>query len=474
MGDTTRDSVSTLVSALRQCRALDTAQLEEVATLAPRFSDPRALAADLFKRHWLTAFQINRLFNGRGHELLVGGSYVLLERLGEGGMGTVFKAKNWKLGRTVAVKVIRKELLANPTAVGRFRREIEVTARLDHPNIIRAFDADETEDGLFIVMEYVEGIDLGRLVQASGALPLGESCDSIRQAALALQHAHEQGLIHRDIKPSNLLRAEQGHVIKLLDLGLARLQEQADQALVADRPALTQLGVILGTMDFIAPEQARDSSSVDIRADLYSLGCTFHFLLTSKPPFPGGTPTEKLLKHTLNPVPPLNHLPPRLTAVVHKLMAKKPEDRFQTPAEVAAVLEGLLTNSGKILLARPADLLPSTEPLINLPPVASAPKGSRAAMKVNGGRRPARSRGKIPLSGKRAVPPAAVQEAAAAVVPSHVFSRAPTPTSHTTPVSPVRTASPASSRQPRRRFRTAVALVLLLVGAALCAVLAHP
>ncbi len=262
------DSVSTLVSALRQSRALDEAQLEELAaTIVPRVgNDSRALASELIKRRWLTPFQINRLFNGRGQELLVGGSYVLLERLGEGGMGQVYKARNWKLGRTVALKLIRKDLVANPTVVERFRREIEVTAQLDHPNIIRAFDADETEDGLFIVMEYVEGTDLGRLVQESGPLPIGEACDSVRQVALALQHAHEKGLIHRDIKPPNLLRADQGHVIKLLDLGLARLQEQADQTLLANsRPGLTQIGIILGTVDFIAPEQARDSSSVDTR-----------------------------------------------------------------------------------------------------------------------------------------------------------------------------------------------------------------
>ena len=376
-GGTTMDSISTLISALQQCRALDAAQLDEVlGTIAPRCANPRALATELHNRRWLTPFQINRLFNGRGPELLVGGTYVLLERLGEGGMGQVFKARNWRLGKTVALKLIRKELVANPTAMGRFRREIEVTARLDHPNIIRAFDADQTDDGLFIVMEYVEGIDLGRLVQESGPVPIGEACDYVRQASVALQYAHEQGLIHRDIKPPNLLRADCGHVIKLLDLGLARLQEQADQALTTDCPALTQLGVILGTIDFIAPEQARNSSSVDIRADLYSLGCTFHFLLTGKPPFPSGTPTEKVLKHTLEPLPPLRHLPPRVTAVIHRLMAKKPEDRYQTPAEVVAVLEDLLANSGKILLARPAELVPQTVPTIILPPEAplSAPR----------------------------------------------------------------------------------------------------
>ena len=284
------DSVTTLVAALRQYRALADGQLDELAQkILPRFrNDARGLAGELLKRRWLTPFQINRLFTGRGATLLMD-SYVLVERLGDGGMGAAFKARNWKLDVPRAIKIIRKDLLGNVTVVGRFLREIESTARLDHPNIIRVFDAGETEEGLYSVMEFIEGTDLGRLIRASGPLPVAAACDCIHQAALGLQHAREKGLIHRDLKPANLLRAEQGHVVKLLDLGLARLQEQGDGILSgADRPALTQLGVIVGTVDFIAPEQARNSSAVDIRADLYSLGCTFYYLLTGRVPFPGG------------------------------------------------------------------------------------------------------------------------------------------------------------------------------------------
>src|SRR5262249_56094916 len=173
------DSVSTLVRALRQYRALDDEQLEELAAkIVPGIGgDVRALANELKQRGWLTPFQINRLFNNRGQELLVGGSYVLLERIGEGGMGQVYKARNWKLGRTVALKLIRKDLVANPTAVGRFPPDIEATPPLNPPNIICALDADETEDGPFIVTEYVEGIDLGQLVEKSGPLPIDEACD---------------------------------------------------------------------------------------------------------------------------------------------------------------------------------------------------------------------------------------------------------------------------------------------------------
>jgi serine/threonine-protein kinase len=328
---------------------------------------------------------------------LLVGSYVLLERLGEGGMGQVFKARNWKIGRIVALKIIRKELLTNPLVVARFRREIEATAQLDHPNIIRAFDADQTDDGLFIVMEYVEGIDLGRLVRESGPLNAVRGCEYVRQVALGLQHAHEKGLIHRDIKPANLLLA--GETVKILDLGLARLQEPGQMVDLSRQPALTQLGVIVGTVDFIAPEQARNSSQVDIRADLYSLGCTFCYLVTGKVPYPGGTPTEKLLKHSIDPLPPLTAIPPPVRGVIHKLMAKKPEERYQTPAELVAVLDRLLAHPERLEVQPSAEV--PTVPTMQLP-AAPRTRPSRPAVK--------RARATTPV--KRLVPAAVVVEEA--------------------------------------------------------------
>jgi eukaryotic-like serine/threonine-protein kinase len=479
------DSVRTLINALRQFRFLDPAQLEDLErTVDGRFpGDPRGLAGDLLKRQWLTPLQINRLFAGRGQELLVG-SYVLMERLGEGGMGQVFKARNWKLGRVVALKLIRKELLTNTTVVERFRREIQVTAQLDHPNIIRAFDADETEDGLFIVMEFVAGTDLGRLIQEVGPLSVTQACDYIRQAGLGLQHAHEKGLIHRDIKPANLFRASPGHAIKLLDLGLARLQEQTTRALADHaRPALTQIGVIVGTVDFIAPEQARDSSAVDIRADLYSLGCTFYYLLTGKPPFPGGTATEKLIKHTLDPVPPLRHVPPAVTAVIHKLMAKKVDDRYQTPVEVAGVLTQLLAKPEQLLAQSPI-ALPPTVPLMHLPPPRDPDPPPLAAVPSNGPveKNPKRVRG----SGVRppSPPPARRKASSSGRKPSLPRDAAvPVLVEPPPPISPTQIATqtqapprPLASRprQPRRNFawvfiRTLVVVTVLLAGAVACA-----
>ncbi|HZT81193.1 MAG TPA: serine/threonine-protein kinase, partial [Gemmataceae bacterium] len=285
-------------------------------------------------------FQINQLFLGRGPELVVG-SYVLLERLGEGGMGQVFKARHRLLGRVVALKIIRKEWLARPEVVRRFHREIQAAAQLSHPNIVLAYDADQVGDAHFFAMEYVEGADLSKLVRQRGPLPAAEACDYVRQAALGLQHAHERGMVHRDIKPGNLLLTRSG-VVKVLDMGLARFRSAAVEE--SSGGALTQDGAVMGTVDYIAPEQAMNSRGVDIRADIYSLGCTLYHLLAGRPPFPDGSSLEKLLKHRLEEPVPVERLrpevPPGVAAVVRRLMAKRPEDRYPTPAEAAAALAG--------------------------------------------------------------------------------------------------------------------------------------
>jgi tRNA A-37 threonylcarbamoyl transferase component Bud32 len=325
------------LATLRQHHLLEPAQLDELARGARR-DDPRALAAELIRRDWLTPYQANQVLAGRAANLLLG-SYVLLARLGAGGMGQVFKARNWKLGRVVALKLIRKERLANEAAVRRFQREIRAAAQLTHPNIVHAYDADEVNGTHFFVMEYVMGRDLAQVLKAQGPLPLAAACDYVRQAALGLQHAHERGLVHRDIKPHNLLLTERGEV-KILDMGLAQLDASA-----ADEGAsstLTEEGLVMGTLDYIAPEQVADAHTVDSRADLYSLGCTFYHLLTGSVPFPACPPVEKLYKHRYEEPAPVERrraeVPPAMAAVVRKLMAKLPSDRYQTPAELAAVL----------------------------------------------------------------------------------------------------------------------------------------
>jgi serine/threonine protein kinase len=333
------DTVAGLVELIRQCRLLEPAQeVELLGHLVSRFREPRALARELVGRGWLTPYQANHLFQGGVRDLLLG-QYVLLEPLGAGGMGEVFKARHSRLGQTVALKLIRRERVANPEAVRRFRREIRAAAQLSHPNIVRAFDADEVGGTHFFTMEYVRGTDLGRLVKQAGPLRPDVACSYARQAALALQHAYERGLVHRDIKPHNLLVSGQG-VLKVLDFGLARVSEPSADA---SATALTREGVVMGTADFLAPEQALDSRLVDTRADLYSLGCTLYYLLAGRVPFPGGSLTEKLLKHRLQEPPRVEELrpevPPEVGAVVRRLMAKEPKDRYQTPAQMVGALE---------------------------------------------------------------------------------------------------------------------------------------
>jgi Leucine-rich repeat (LRR) protein/tRNA A-37 threonylcarbamoyl transferase component Bud32 len=322
-----------LLDALRRDHLLDAAQLAE-AVQAQGAGDARELARELVRRGWLTPYQVNQLFRADGRPLLVG-SYVLLDKLGEGGMGAVYKARNWKLGRVVAMKLIRKDRLGSDVAVKRFRREIQAAAQLHHPNIVHAYDADEAGGVHFLVMEYVEGTDLGRLLKRQGPLPVATACDYARQAALGLQHAFERGMVHRDVKPANLLLTAAG-VVKVMDFGLARL----GRAAAGDESStMTEEGAVMGSLDYIAPEQAMDSHAVDARADLYSLGCTLYHLLTGRVPFPGGEALAKLLKHRLEEPAPIEQLrpdlPPGVAAVVRRLMAKRPEDRHQTPAEAA-------------------------------------------------------------------------------------------------------------------------------------------
>jgi len=335
-------ATASLVDDLRKTRLLDATQCDEVTrSLLVRFPDPKALAGELIRRGWLTPYQANQLLQGKGQSLVLG-SYILLERLGEGGMGEVFKARHTNLGRVVAIKLIRKERLDNPAAIKRFQREVRAAAALAHPNIVLAYDADEINGTHLLVMEYIEGAsDLNRLVKSNGPLPVAQACDLIRQAALGLQHACERGMVHRDIKPHNLLLTADGKTLKILDMGLARLDQHASPD--DDKSStMTQVGAVMGTPDFIAPEQALESHTVDIRADIYSLGCTFYYLLTGKVPFPGGSLAEKLMKHQLREPQPVARLrpdvPPAVASVVRRMMAKKAEDRYQTPAEIAAAL----------------------------------------------------------------------------------------------------------------------------------------
>src|SRR5262249_18282687 len=353
------DSPANLLGTLRALRLVEPVQFDEAARdLLPHFTDPRALARELVRRGWLTPWQVNQLFTGKGAGLLLG-SYVLVEKLGEGGMGAVFKARNWKLGKTVALKLIRKERAHGPDFVRRFQREIRAVAQLSHPNVIHAYDADQAGETHFFVMEFAEGTDLATLLHKRGPLPVAQACEYVRQAALGLQHAHEKGLVHRDIKPSNLLLVSGGVVsgspegsaptthhsptIKILDLGVARLSLEGEAS--DPSPPLTSQGAVIGTLDYVAPEQLNDAHLVDIRADLYSLGCTLYHLLSGRAPFADCIPMRKLFQHQWGEPAPIEQLRPEvspaLAGVVRKLMAKRPEDRFQTAAEAALALASI-------------------------------------------------------------------------------------------------------------------------------------
>lgn len=283
--------------------------------------------------------------------------YRVVALLGQGGMGAVYRAEHRRMERLVALKVINPGLIRNPATVQRFQQEVRAAARLHHPNIVTAFDADQAGEWHFLVMEYIEGRSLADLVGERGPLPIAEACAYARQAALGLQHAHEQGMVHRDIKPHNLMvtgvrgrEPEAGEsskpVVKILDFGLARLARtpiEAAPIASTDTPApLTSAGTVMGTADYIAPEQAVDPRTADIRADIYSLGCTLFYLLTGRAPFPNGGVQDKIAKHETAPLPSLAELrpdaPSEIAAVLARMTAKDPAQRYSTPAEVAVAL----------------------------------------------------------------------------------------------------------------------------------------
>jgi len=356
------DSVPALLDELEKSTLLSPEQIAQLRQERSRFRDYKELAKSVVIEHgWMTRYQIVQIIRGNAKDLQFG-AYTLLDLIGQGGMGQVFRAVHQTTGRIVALKVIRKERLVNISAIRRFRREVKALSRLSHPNVVLAFDADEWNGNHFIVMEYVDGIDLARWVKDHGPLTPAQSAQCIRDAAQGLEHAHSQGLIHRDVKPSNLLYNSISRSTKILDLGLAFFHKTAAED--TSLTSLTQEGAIVGTVDFISPEQATDSRSVDRRSDIYSLGCTFYYLLTGRVPFPELETLEKLLKHKLDEPTAIEFLrrdvPPELILFIRRMIAKRPDDRFQTASEVAHVLDGWLraTQSGELKAFTPP--LPTT------------------------------------------------------------------------------------------------------------------
>ncbi|MGO9468956.1 MAG: protein kinase domain-containing protein [Isosphaeraceae bacterium] len=299
------------------------------------------LARALVRAGRLTPYQSAAIYQNKSRGLLIG-KYLILDKLGQGGMGVVFKARRRNTGKVVALKILPPSFARDHQAVSRFKREIEAAGRLNHPNIVAALDADEDRGVHFLVMEYVEGRDLDRVVQTSGPMPVVQAVDCLIQAARGLEAAHAQGIVHRDIKPGNLMLDAAGNV-RVLDLGLARIVEAANPFGQAAGSRLTQSGMYMGTIDYMAPEQAEDSRRADQRADIYSLGCTLFYLLTGREPFEAETILKRLMAHQERPAPKLRaarpDAPPALETVFQQMMAKRPAERPATMTELIALLE---------------------------------------------------------------------------------------------------------------------------------------
>ena len=299
--------------------------------------DAQGLARALVQAGKLTKYQAHAIYKDKWQRLVLG-EYVVLEKIGAGGMGQVFKARHRRMDRLAAVKLLPASATASAEAVERFHREMKAAARLNHSNIVTAYDASEQDGVHYLVMEYVDGQDLAALCRRRGALPLAEALDYVLQAARGLEYAHQQGVTHRDIKPNNLL-LDTGGVVKVLDMGLARIESSERTA----EEGLTRSGQVMGTVDYMPPEQAESTRQADQRSDVYSLGCTFYRLATGRIPYEGETVMSKLMALAKLPVPRLadvlDEAPAALDEAIGRMMAKDPADRPQTMSEAIELLE---------------------------------------------------------------------------------------------------------------------------------------
>jgi len=377
-----KDTADQLLQAVRGCGQYTPEQVAAAEQAMAAGGDPATTSDALQTAGVLTPYQARKVRGGRTGELLFG-PFLVLDKIGEGGMGKVYKAVHIPDRHVIALKVVRPQLMTNRVVLRRYKREAAAAAALDHTNIVSLYDADEVNGRYYIAMEYVDGLDLSRMMKEYGSPPTSglpqyqEAAEYIRQAAVGLSHAHDRGMVHRDIKPSNLLvygtRALVGETekptVKILDMGLVRGVIEED----ASHSELTRDGTVVGTPDYMAPEQAKNSSTVDARADLYSLGCALYFLLKGQSPFPDGSPIDKLLRHQLDPPPEIRKfrtdIPVGLAAVIEKLLRKDPADRYQTAAEVArALIPYCPDQSGAVPADEPFVLAAHPDAVAQLPP----------------------------------------------------------------------------------------------------------
>lgn len=334
---------NTISEHLRSCEAC-VGLLDDIeAAPEPLFEGlQRPFVEDQFtsEKACQTAVERSKSLGSSDLELGSLGDYELLEELGAGGMAVVFRARHKRLDKQVAVKILPESSFRHPESVGRFEREMRAIGRLEHPNIVQAFDAGECEGRHYLVMELVDGLDLSSVVQRVGPLSIADATCAIAEAAKGLQHAHDHGMVHRDIKPSNVMLTKHG-TVKILDLGLALFEEPQ----LTDSE-LTSSGQIMGTLDYIAPEQLNDSHAVDRRVDIYALGATLYKLLTGKAPHAVGSsnvkPLSKLVAIAATPITPVNQIrqdvPQPLSVILDQMLSKNPDDRFESAEEVVSAL----------------------------------------------------------------------------------------------------------------------------------------
>lgn len=332
-------SVDGFLKHLSDSGVLSSDELSKVEAQIPADKRSRgadSLARELVRLKLLTPFQATTLNQNQPDPLIIG-NYVIQDKIGTGGMGVVYKAQHRRMKRIVAVKVLSSSSLRLSNVVKRFLREAEAAAKLNHPNIVAAFDADEVNGIPFLAMEFVEGQDLSALVRENGPMSLEKALDCTLQAAKGLEHAHQQGLVHRDIKPANILLDIQG-TIKILDMGLARLNAVNSELATAEAAGITQAGNIVGTIDFMSPEQALDAGQADPRSDIYSLGATLFYLMTGKPMYELPNLMARLVAHRESPLPSICSLrldaPAQIDAIFHRMVAKRKEDRYESMADV--------------------------------------------------------------------------------------------------------------------------------------------
>jgi len=349
------------ISSLSDSGLMTKDEVDAFLTALPAENRPttaQQLAQAMYRKGRLTRFQAQAVYQGKAKALVLE-KYVVLDSLGRGGMGQVYKAQHRRMKRAVALKILPSSATRSPDLVKRFQREVEAAAKLSHPNIVTAYDANEVNKVHFLVMEYVDGKDLASRVKEGGPLAVAKAVDYVLQAARGLEYAHKAGITHRDIKPANLLLDKSG-TVKILDMGLARIEETISPTAGTAEEGLTRSGEVMGTLDYMSPEQGLNTKNADARSDVYSLGCTLFTLLTGRMLYVGQTLVEKILAHRENPIPSLcglrKDVSEGLDAVFRKMVAKRPEDRQQSMGELIAELEacvaaGLASSEAKGALA---------------------------------------------------------------------------------------------------------------------------